>query len=220
MHKILLSLSAVALLTGCSVESETWVTSERVSIQQDQFTDTFETAKLNGAMVHAVADHYARFGNGPLKMVVSYDTQSKVNTRGNAQNAANIIQSALYKNGVRDVQMALSEMRGSGDVSTTLISFNAITASAPKGCGGMMPGYDNPSADIPNDTAIKPPYKYGCTVESLLARQVARPSDLMGKQGFETNSDGRRAERVLSTRGYYGDKENKKLSGETASDKK
>ena len=220
MQKMILTLSALTVLSGCSVQSETWVNSNRVAIQADQFTDTFETAKLNESMFHAIGDYYDRFGNGAMNVVVSYDPQSIINTESKANAALSGIRNQLARNGIKDVQGTLSAMRGSGDVSTTLVSFPAVTASAPNGCG-MMPGYADPSEDIPNDTNIKnPPYRYGCSIETLLAKQVARPSDLMGKQGFETNGDGRRAERVLSGRGYYSDKENPELRGENASTSK
>ncbi len=220
MQKVILALSSVLLLSGCTsiVESDTWINQAgRAQVSEDQFTDGFDTAKLDAGMLHAIANYYERFGNGPMNVVVSYDPKSKINTRPKAQQALSSIQNGLSKNGVGDMKAALSAVSGSGDVSTTLVSFPAITASAPQGCG-MMPGYTDPSQDIPNDTNIKQPYGYGCTIETLLARQVAKPSDLMGKQGFETNGDGRRAERVISTRGYYSDTANKKLDGESVSE--
>lgn len=222
MFRIILALSAVVMLSGCTslVTSDTWVNkSGRAQVVEDQFTDTFETAKINGGMLHAISTYYDRYGNGTMNVVVSYDPQSRLNSLPRAEKSLVAIQSALARNGIRDVKGALSPMNGSGDVSTTLVSFPAITASAPVGCG-MMPGYKDPSEDIPNDTNIDPTYGYGCTIETLLSKQIARPSDLMGRGGFETNGDGRRAERVLSTRGYYGDKENTKLDGENATSSK
>jgi len=220
MQKFIITLSALAFLSGCSVQSETWVSKAgRVEVKEDHFTDTFETAKMNKGMIHAVGDYYNRFGNGPMNIVVSFDPQSKTNTLPLAEKSLGAIRGGLSKVGVSDINGTVSAMQGSGDISTTLISFPAMTASAPKGCG-LMPGYEDVSADIPNETSIKPPYGYGCTVESLLAKQVSKPSDLLGKQGFETNGDGRRAERVLSGRGYYSDKEASKLEGETASEEK
>lgn len=217
MQKILLAVSAALVLSGCSVQSETWVNQAgRAQVSEDQFTDSFETAKLDAGVLHAIGSYYERFGNGPMSVVVSYDPQSRINTFPKAERALVAIQNGLAKNGVHDLNGALSAVKGSGDISTTLVSFPALTASAPQGCG-TMPGYADPSQDIPNDTNIKPPYGYGCTIETLLAKQIARPSDLMGKQGFETNGDGRRAERILSTRGYYADTENKKLDGESVS---
>lgn len=211
---LIFSFIAALLMTGCSVESKSWVNSNRVEVRDDQFTDTFETAKINDGTLHAIGDYFYRYGNGDMNVVVSYDPQSKTNTEGRAKSALAYIQSGLSKSGISGVHTALSPMRGSGDVSTTLISFPALTSAAPSGCN-MMPGYENPTDDIPNSTNVDPTYKFGCSVESLLAKQVARPSDLLGKQGFETNADGRRQERVLSKRGYYGDKPNDKLQGET-----
>lgn len=220
MQKILLALSATIMLSGCTalVESDPWVNQAgRAQVSEDQFTDAFDTAKLDAGMLHAIGNYYDRFGNGTMNVVVSYDPQSRINTLPKAERALAAIQKGLARNGVHDMKGALSVVKGSGDVSTTLVSFPALTASAPQGCG-TMPGYMDPSQDIPNDTNIKPPYGYGCTIETLLAKQVARPADLMGKQGFETNGDGRRAERVLSTRGYYGDQPNQKLDGERVSE--
>jgi len=222
MQKIFLMVSAAVLLSGCTslVKSDTWVNpTGRAQIAEDQFTDAFETAKLDSGMLHAISDYYSRFGNGTLNVVVSYDPQSNINNVSSADRALSYIQKGLARNGITDMKGTLSAVRGSGDVSTTLVSFPAVTASAPAGCG-TMPGYANPSEDIPDDTNIKPPYGYGCTIETILAKQVARPADLMGKQGFETNADGRRAERVLSTRGYYDNKSNPKLEGEKATSDK
>ena len=212
MPKILLMVSAIIMLSGCTslVESDTWVNQAgRAQINEDQFTDTFETAKLNDGTYHAIADYYERFGNGPLNVVVSYDPKSRINTRAKAEAALSVIQQKLMRRGVRDINGALSEMQGSGDASTTLVSFSALTASAPDGCG-MMPGYKDPSEDIPNDTNDKPPYGYGCTIETLLAKQIVKPGDLMGRGGYETGADGRRAERVMAG-GYYDDKPNQPL---------
>lgn len=219
LQKCFLMIAAGILLSGCTsiVESDTWVNQAgRVQVAEDQFTDTVETSKMDDGMVRAVSDYYDRFGNGPLNVVVSYDSQSRINTRDRADMALNSIKARLVRNGVRDVNGALSVMKGSGDISTTLVSFSAVTASAPAGCG-TMPGYKDPSEDIPNDTNIKAPYGYGCTIETLLAKQVVKPSDLGGRAGFETNGDGRRAERVLSG-GYYSGKPNTALNGESVSD--
>lgn len=217
MQKIFLALTAVILLSGCSVQSETWVNQAgRAQVTEDQFADYLETSKLNPSTLQSISSYYQRFGNGPMNVVVAYDPLSKTNTVSKAEKALGIIRKGLFQNGVRNINAISSPVKGSGDISTTLVSFPALTASAPASCG-TMPGYKDPSQDIPNDTNIKPPYGYGCTIETLLAKQVARPSDLMGAQGGSITSDGRRAERVLSTRGYYGDSENQKLEGESVS---
>lgn len=208
-------LLLITSMTGCSVESESWVNPSRVEVHDDQFTDTIQTDKIDDGVVRAIASYHYRYGNGPLQAAVSYDPASRSNTKDKAIRAANFLKAGLIQDGVQTVNVAVTASPATGDVSTTLVTFPAITATAPQGCD-TMPGYEQPT-EVQNNANDKPVYRIGCTVESLLARQVARPSDLLGKDGFEGHSDGRRQERVLSTRGYYGDKPNSQLQGESAS---
>lgn len=217
----ILSGIALILLSGCTsmVESPTWVNEKRVEVQSDHFTDTFETSTLKDAgMVHAIANTFHRYGNGEMAIVVSYDPRSSVNTEKQAAAALSTFNAGLSREGISRTQSTLSAAVGTGDTSTTLISFPALSARPPEGCT-MMPGYDRVSDEIQSDDGAKPNYRFGCSIESLMARQVARPSDLMGRQGFETKSDGARAEKVITSRGYYSDTSNSDLGGETASGK-
>ncbi len=221
MKAPLVAIASVVLLcgiTGCSVESESWMNHNRVEVTDDQFTDTIPTNEIDGGIINAIATYHYRYGNGPITAVVSFDPRSKVNTRGKAEFAAAKLRQGFSSKGVKEFTVTVASSPATGDVSTTLISFPAIVANAPQDCG-MMPGYNNP-ADIQSDPSAKAQYSFGCTIETLMARQVSRPSDLLGKDGFETPSDGRRGERVLSTRGYYGDKPNEDLKGLTATDGK
>jgi len=98
MQKFIITLSALAFLSGCSVQSETWVSKAgRVEVKEDHFTDTFETAKMNKGMIHAVGDYYNRFGNGPMNIVVSFDPQSKTNTLPLAEKSLGAIRGGLSK---------------------------------------------------------------------------------------------------------------------------
>lgn len=220
MKQFALPILSILLLSGCSVKSDTWINQAgRVEIHEDDFSDTFQTDKLNEPIMHAIGDYYSRYGNGTLHFVVSYDSHSRINSQSRAQFQVARIREGLMRNGITDISAGTSDARGSGEISSTLVTFPAVVAQKPMGCG-TMPGYLDPSEDSPdNATAKAHPYGYGCTIESILARQVTRPTDLLGRKGFDTNADGKRAERVLSTRGYYGDTENQPLGGEKASSK-
>ncbi|MCB1557402.1 MAG: hypothetical protein KDJ50_00595 [Alphaproteobacteria bacterium] len=214
---LVMATSSIGLLSGCSVESNSWMNESRLEIHEDQFTDSFETAKMDDATLRAVSVYYHRYGNGPLVASVSYDPKSSKNNAGLARHEAQRIEAKLRQAGVNDIQISTTAAPGTGDVSTTVVTFPAITAQAPTGCK-MMPGYYKP-ADISSDADTdEPDYRYGCTVESLIARQVTRPSDLLGKPGYETDADGQRQTNVLDGRGYYGYKPNADLGGEKASD--
>lgn len=214
--KIASLLAAVCVLSACSMNSPTWVNQSRVEVHNDQFTDTFETAKMDEGTIRAIAIYHYRFGNGPMTVTVGYDKKSKTNTARRAASEGARIRAELERNGVNEIVVQTVDMPDTGAVSLTTVTFAALVAKAPKKCG-TIPGYNSPTG-VPESADGIAPYELGCTVETLMAKQIARPGDLLGRQGFETNSDGRRQETVTSERGYYGSKPNAPLEGESSTD--
>lgn len=209
-------LLSVGLLGACSMNSPTWVNQNRVEVHEDQFTDTFETEKMNNGLIRAIATYHYRFGNGPLNLVVGYDTKSRTNTAAKANSEAARISKELRRNGVRDISVQTISLAGTQDRSLTTVTFPAVVAKAPNKCG-TMPGYNTPTS-VPETGQGLPAYELGCTIETLMAQQIYRPGDLLGRKGFETNSDGRRQETVVGQRGYYSDKTPEPLEGERSSE--
>ena len=215
---LFLSLITPFLLTACAPEQPTWVTPAKMDVHAEGFDDTFDTAALDPATLRAIGVNYYRYGNGPMDVSVSYDPQSKTNTAAHARAQADRIGKELARNGVHNARISSAALTSSGDKSTTRIAFPALTARPPASCG-MMPGYVDRQTNLPETGEGEPKsYQIGCTVESLMAKQIARPGDLMGRPGFETNADATRQERVIWTRGYYGDKSFPPIEGETATD--
>ena len=208
-------LASVSLLGACQMNSPTWVNQNRVEVHGEQFTDTFETSKLNDGMLRAIGVNYYRYGNGTMNVVVGYDPKSKVNTSAKAAREASRISSELKRNGVKDLSIQTVALPGTGDGSLTTVTFPALVAKAPSRCG-TIPGYNSPTA-VPMSAEEENHYELGCTVETLMAKQIARPGDLLGRPGFETNADGRRQQTVTSDRGYYDNKPNAPLEGEASS---
>ena len=79
-----------------------------------------------------------------------------------------------------------------------------------------MPGFAS-KADV-GDTKKHHQYDYGCTVEAMVAKQVAHPQDLLGQEDETTTDPGRRAENVIQGRGYYGFDPFPDLGGESSSE--
>ena len=214
-----LALLTVPLLqlAACDLNEPTWVSPSRVEVHEEGFSDTFDTASLDDSTLRAIGANYYRYGNGPMDVVVSYDPKSKTNTAAKANAQVKMISSELGKYGVKNLRITTSAIDKSGDKSNALISFPALTARPPEGCG-VMPVMGNKQTDMP-DTAVgnPPPYQLGCTIESMMAKQVVRPGDLLGRPGFETNADGRRQEAVIWQRGYYGNTAFPPLQGQNAS---
>src|SRR5690606_24951388 len=95
---------------------------------------------------------------------------------------------ALRKNGIANFSTDILPVQGQGDISRTLVSYGTVTARAPEGCE-MMGGLDGKA------TGSGMEYQQGCTIEMILARQIARPADLAGRPGLDAGS-GRRAANI------------------------
>lgn len=218
--KILLCMTALAQLGACSLNEPTWVNPSRVEVHEEGFTDTFDTASLDTGTLRAIGVNYYRYGNGPMDVTVSYNFNSSRNTKSQATTEVKRIETELRRNGVRNLRISTAPDESTGDHSKTLVSFPALTAKAPQDCT-LMPGYADAQTSAPDDAeGPHKGYAIGCTVETLMAKQIARPGDLLGRAGFETNADGRRQEAVIWQRGYYGNKSFEPLEGESASDTK
>lgn len=218
--QILVLLASVSLISACNLNEPSWTNTQRVEVHEEGFTDTYPTSQLDDNILRAIGVNYYRYGNGPMDIAVSYDPKSSTNNEAQARGEAKRIQDELARNGVRNIRVTTTAAEGTGENSSTLINFPALTARAPESCG-MMPGYAGTVTDVP-DTAVGPApsnrYNMGCTVESLMAKQVTRPGDLLGRRGFETNADARRQEIVIWQRGYYGNKSFEPLEGQRATD--
>ncbi len=199
-----LLLTTLILLSACMQNPTTWVNQNRLEIHNDVFTDSFRISELNDSTLRQVAQIYQRYNDGEMKVGLTSNNKKDI-TR---------IESVLKKYGVKNLSISSTKPeRGMEEMA--VISFPALVAQKPKDCG-MIPGYDG-NLQTPDTAQGEAPYGLGCTVETMLARQVNRPKDLLGKNGFETNADGARAEGVVSRRGYYDDKSFPPLSGESAS---
>jgi type IV pilus biogenesis protein CpaD/CtpE len=196
------------------MDSPSWVNQDRVEVRADHFEDQFQTKDINESMLRAIATSYYRYGNGPMSVLVSFNPQQK-NSKANASNKAKYFDDILRANGVKDVTVTLVDLQQ--DQSTTRISFPALVAQAPQNCG-LMPGLKGHTSVSDNANHNSQNYQFGCSVETMIANQVSRPGDLLGRPGFETRADGRRQDRVLDGRGYYDNKSFEPLDGESSTD--
>jgi len=97
----------------------------------------------------------------------------------------------LAKSGVHSV--VAETMKAEGSDPTLMVTYDAVTANAPAGCRNM-PGMDDGLT-----TEAVGDYRFGCSVDTILAKQVYRPGDLAGN-GASDPIDGRRAANTVE---YY-----------------
>ena len=207
-YTVLAMIMVVMVLTGCDLHEETTLSQNRVQVQEEHFSDKMPVSSLNDAALRGLASHYTKHGDGPLALTVTYDPKSKTGNAMHASDAAAKLVSGLRTKGVSNVQANILPVKDSGSEMQALVSYTSYNALAPKDCS-LMDGYEN--TNINNDED----YRLGCTIDTVFAKQIARPKDLKGN----TNSgitDGRRM--ANSVESYRTGIPNEPLGGETASE--
>lgn len=203
-----IGLAAALMLSACAWDAPTRTTAGRAEVYSDDYVLEVPTETLKAAKLQDVSQHYWRYGSSPVLVTVMYDPHSPSNTAMKATQQATRIAETLHAQGIKAIDTDILPVQEAGDVSNTLITYNTVEARPPSECGEPLSmGYTDSEKDQN--------YALGCSVETYLARQVARPADLLGNDGQDPG-EGRRAANM--TNGYIGGEPNEPLEGETASD--
>lgn len=208
---ILLSM----VLAACSFDSPTKLTPEKLQLVQTVDQDVYATNNLTSDVLKSIALMHLENDGGEMAVTVSYDAQSSVNTKSKAELAGKKIVETLRAEGVKDIAYSTLPVGSPPEYSVTTIRYVHYDARGPEDCD-FIPGYKDRSDA--GSTEIHQDYDYGCTIETLFARQVANPSDLAGKDGFDTKINGRKAANAIFGTGYYEPGPSPDLTGENASE--
>lgn len=207
--KTVLALTLLALPACESIVHEpTHLSQNRMQVEEEAFFEEVAVADLDDTYIAALSKHYSRHGDGAVDLTVTYDPRSKTSTAMTASNEIARISEALRKNGVRDVEVNIMPVKGQGGDAKALVSYTAYNALAPDDCT-LMPGLGDLNVDNDDD------YKIGCSVDTVFARQIARPKDLKGRAQNDLTSDGRRSSNIVEA--YRTGARNEPLDGERAS---
>ena len=206
-HVIIIG-SAIGLLSACDLHHETFLSPNRMQVQEQYISHEIPAEQLDHAGILGLSHEYSRYGGGPIEISVVYDPRSKANTAMKAGDTLHNILSGLQKNGVKPVSGSILPVKNSGESSTVIVSYMSYNALPPEDCT-VMPGIETTNIEA------DPTYKLGCSVDTLFSRQVARPRDLMGQSRASRVSDGRRAGNMAER--YRAGIDNEALTGETAS---
>jgi hypothetical protein len=205
---MMMILSSLAM-SSCRMYQEGNLTKERVNVAESEFFDRQPVDSINDSYILYLAKDFSRNGDGQVYLTVTYDPYSSKNTAMKAQNTAAILTEKMRNAGISPVQSDILPVQKSGDTSEALISYMSYTASPPPDCGTMA-GYSDTDQHSNTD------YRLGCTIETIFARQVARPRDLLGRGQEQTTSQGRSATNI--TQPVLAGQENKELKGQNASE--
>ena len=211
--KTLLALSLLAVsaqgLSACRMSTPTNLNQNRVEVHESNYYDEQLIENVTDSYLSGLASHYARYGDGPMYISIAYDPKSRNATAMQATQKASQISTFLRRKGVRDLKVDLLPVQGDGIGMRTLTSYTIYNAQAPKDCT-LMSGFE----DLDHKTTKD--YAMGCTVETVIARQIARPKDLKGENQMPGTTDSYGSYPTLNP--VLFNSRNEQLGGESSSD--
>lgn len=197
-NKALLLLSTVVSMSvvGCggyNLHSDSEINTKRVEVESGLYSERFQLSELDDGAVRSLAHHYYRYNSGqPVDLIVLYDPKSRSYTASKAAHDGMALVESFRSKGLRNVSSQVLPVKdASQNGGEVLVRFSTVHAEAPTGCGTMN-GFEGKKTQVTLDGYNEAGYEYGCTVESLVAKQIARPGDLVGDVTHE-NVEGRRA---------------------------
>lgn len=200
---------SLLVLAACSLDAPSQISENRVQVEHERFVEETPAVTFDQERVSSMAYHYERHGEGPLQLTVTYDPQSKSATAMQASSQASELVKAFRAAGVYDIDAKILPVKDSG-ASKVMVAYDGYNALAPEDCE-MISGYEDRILDLKDDD-----YQLGCSVDTLLARQIARPKDLKGQPSDGATSDGRRGSNIVNI--YRSGEPSAELNGETASE--
>lgn len=186
--RILIAIIMTLGLQACSksLYEEGTLTPSRVQVQEEKFYQHIPLAQVSDAYLEGLAHHHDKYGDEAININVVYDPakQGALKASGTAAEIAG----TLRAYGVRNVQSDILPVRGEDSL---IVTYAYYTAHAPKDCT-TMPGFSGTNIGGQRD------YRAGCTIETLIARQIARPKDLLGQKYSDPTTDGRSAANLVN----------------------
>jgi len=203
-------MAAAFMVAGCDAivyNTPSEISTRRVEVHRDSVDLELDTAALSPAFLQNLGQDYRKRGDSSMLVSVTYDPHSSVNTARRASDKAASLAAALNAQGVRNMTVDTLPVADSGEHSRTLISYNALRAAAAPDCDVL-------EMEMTTDLERMENYGLGCSIETYLARQVAKPADLLGNDVMDT-SQGRYSANSLEP--YMSGARNPALEGESAS---
>lgn len=176
-----LSLSFGLLLGACApLHTPSSMNSAPAQLTREMIVEQIPMHAVTENKLNVLANEYQKDAMGPLDLTLTYDPRSESYTAMSAVNDLKDIKNALHKKGVKEIKTQTLAVTNAKPL--LMVSYDTISAQGPANCA-QMPGLNN------NETGrFIDDYKFGCSTETLLAKQIARPSDLAGNDEMSERS--------------------------------
>ena len=206
----LLAGAGIALLSACSLGEPSRLNLRPIGVVHGVKDQQVSAVAVDRGMAAALADDYRRYGNGPMTVTVTYEPSTG---EARAKNEVRRISNLLSAQGVKAVDSSVLPVVSGAGTLQVLIHYEQIVAEAPAACSSHIS--DDRAQIFTNKDGTMPDYRFGCGVDTYLARQVARPRDLLGSDKIAPAEGGRLGTRLQD---YRDGKDYKDLKAQNASE--
>lgn len=202
LKKSLVLLCALTIMSGCTQKIPSIMNNSKPVLANETIVEQIPLAYVNEATLRDLATMHRQSGAKEMDITMAYDPQSKDFTAMKAVHKLKEARSILHTNGVQNIEaQTLAVPDGT---PMLIVSYNTVTAQAPLDCP-MIPGIEDRRTD--RDLGA---YRLGCATETMISKQIARPSDLAGNSELGPR-DGRRDSIMLND--YMGGVPRERLQG-------
>ncbi|MEM6811679.1 MAG: CpaD family pilus assembly lipoprotein [Pseudomonadota bacterium] len=181
-------LSSVILLGACTQTTPSMMNTSPITVAEEGIINQIPYKDITDETLSALATNYLKTANGALDLTMTYNPTSRSFTKYKAGQELKKIKNHLNQKGVESV-IGQTMAVPNGD-PTLIVTYNTLTAKAPDDC---LP---TPGLDQRETGRFIGEYKFGCGVDTMMARQITDPSDLYGKSGLPSR-DARREATVI-----------------------
>lgn len=210
---ILVGFLAMGLLAACSMSAPSQISISPIEVKQTTYRQAWPIGAFDENRVGGLADYYTRYGDGPLRLTLTYaDNQKDAKVRAEINKLAD----RLRHQGAADVLADILPVAESAQAGMVMVDFTQVTSQAPAECG-LGHSTELRGSIAANEDGTMDEYHFGCGVDRYVAEQVARPKDLLGSTEIGQPSADRASKRLED---YRNGKDFKDLKASNASEVK
>lgn len=159
-------------LSACTQNTPSMMNTSAVQLSHTTMMEQIAFEDINDHVLSSLAAHYLKNGTSEMDLTMVYNPTSQDFTAMSAVHELNHIKNFLKKKGVHNVASQTTAIPNGH--ASLIVSYDMVQALAPQGCD-VMPGL------VKDDTTrFLGDYKFGCSTETMLAKQIAHPADLQG----------------------------------------
>ena len=202
---VALMFAALASTSACRTYKEGTLTEKKIQVSEEKYVREFAVDGAHYDVLKEISNHYSRYGGAGMHMSLIYNPASNDVTAMKATQAAADISDWLRREGgVQSIRSDILPVRNA-PVMKAIISYASYSAKGPD-CDSLLSGFEDRNHKTDLD------YEMGCTVQTVIARQISRPKDLMGRDYENTHTEARGISNQIE--GYRTGAQNEALGGE------